>query len=114
MLLSCLLGVHFWVSYLLRHEYIVSLYDIARLAQFVRFVILSQHFFFMVAVAACMINLVGKAGSTQDGEELQSRRSVECGTCQTVRKRMRLHLSTWLNLMSSILWGTPLPHRGPG
>lgn len=70
--------------------------------------------FFMVAVAACMINLVGKAGSTQDCEELQSGRSVECGTCQTVRKRMRLHLSTWLNLMSSTLWGTPLPHRGPG
>ena len=86
MLLSCLLGVHFWVSYRLRHEYIVSLYDIARLAQFVRFVILSQHFFFMVAVAACMINLVGKAGSTQDCEELQSRRSVESDTCQTVRK----------------------------
>lgn len=76
--------------------------------------IFAAFIFFMVAVADCMINLVGKAGSTQDGEELQSRRSVECGTCQTVRKRMRLHLSTWLNLMSSILWGTPLPHRGPG
>ncbi len=47
--------------------------------------------------------------TTRDCEELQSRRSVEFGTCQTVLKWMRLHLSTWPNLMSSILWGTPLP-----